>query len=935
MMVLFGAVTPVSSDEVLAIGVQQLGVAPSGEISWDAIRDSLIREITFGGTTCPTEEVCRLMAEFLQRLPLPRLVHFLDMILPQMVPVQSPGQSRRRRFASSYRVAERNALGEWEVEYTLNATKLYWSRSGIMHVAIAWDHKPLLLLATALLPNRTTASFESEAGPPYDKQRIQMGLRSGNTVLICFRSGVGHFQSVLIALAADLHSNKPWQGQHKFWKYVSPIRTYFAWLPERLARTYCSAALNKCPDIPYGEVYHLQGRDEDEKHSLVFQNIYHIGDTKSAQELEVFLRMSRERLRLCCGLQCTDSLHPNGPRQRQKLFHAALKLLWFAIGIESVQCENAAQVALHAAIRPLLRLEDGHVLATLSAIVLALCEGRTGLAISGVFGAGKTRSAAVLLAGLLVFDPSLKLMVLTKENIAAHAVAEHLVSLQMPDYLQEKMGRLVGYYEQNRKGSYTPLDILPANRNQVLRQKSLLIGCGGGFQQECSQQFSPVADWMGSIDLFLEDEGQQYGNMEEAATVARTPATCLEVWSGDHRQTPGGLKKSQEAKAFRKKLTKRPLALRCQTQYIQAHDFGKIVLRYLDCPKGSFAWKLWQLLMDGSAAIDPAVGQFWHELIGDSPPCLSTEIQRAAYAILWMGLRGEREGLPSMLATSFAEAAGVSGRQQWGLVLSSSARVSQVTYQTVVGVRYPELVTFNGTQWKFGKYVQQESPLPGGFLPIFWDVPRANIHAVEDIGAVVDWLLERYDFQPDAKSNLAVLHNRNDMTNLFRASNWVSSSKDSIVSRGVTTCAGMTAHTVLLAQTKVGFLTGGRKKSFRLLSEDEQMVQLEEAYARATVAITRARSLCLIMGPLDMKGLLGAATVMGTLMYGAGHVWAGHAHFYLHDGELSRSPPDETFVCMLQQNCCLSGPHFPPPASVEALQDYVTIQGSSSTPHCG
>ena len=136
--------------------------------------------------------------------------------------------------------------------------------------------------------------------------------------------------------------------------------------------------------------------------------------------------MSRERLRLCCGLQCTDRLHPHGPRQRQKLFHAALKLLWFAIGIETVRCENAAQVALHAAIRPLLRLEDGHVLATLSAIVLALCEGRTGLAISGVFGAGKTRSAAVLLAGLLVFDPSLKLMVLTKENIAAHAVAEHL-----------------------------------------------------------------------------------------------------------------------------------------------------------------------------------------------------------------------------------------------------------------------------------------------------------------------------------------------------------------------------------------------------------------------------------------------------------------------------------------------------------------------------
>ena len=292
--------------------------------------------------------------------------------------------------------------------------------------------------------------------------------------------------------------------------------------------------------------------------------------------------MPRERLSLCCGIQCTDSLHPNGPRQRRKLFTAALKLLRFAIGIETVCCENEEQRALQTALLPLLQLEDGHVLATLSAIVLALCEGRTGLAISGVFGARKTRSAAALLAGLLVFDPSLQLMVLTKENVAAHAVAEHLVSLQLPDRIQGKMGRLVGYYEQNRKGSYTPLDILPSNRNQVIRQKSL--------------------------------------------------------------------------------------------------------------------------------------------------------------------------------------------RQKWGLALSSSARVSQVTYQTVVGVRYPELVTFNGTSSNFGKFVTPEKPRRGGFLPVFWDVPRADTHAVEDIGGVVK-LTERCAFHADAKSSLAVLHNRNDMTKLFRASN--------------------------------------------------------------------------------------------------------------------------------------------------------------------
>jgi len=154
-------------------------------------------------------------------------------------------------------------------------------------------------------------------------------------------------------------------------------------------------------------VHHLQGQKSDYQHSMVFQNIYHIGDTKSAQELEVFLRMPRERLRLCCGIQCTDSIHPQGSLQHRKLFTAALKLLRFAVGIETVCCENEEQRALKMALLPLLRLEDGHVLATLSEIVLSLCEGRTGLAISGVFGAEKTRSAAALLAGLLVFDPSL------------------------------------------------------------------------------------------------------------------------------------------------------------------------------------------------------------------------------------------------------------------------------------------------------------------------------------------------------------------------------------------------------------------------------------------------------------------------------------------------------------------------------------------------
>ena len=109
------------------------------------------------------------------------------------------------------------------------------------------------------------------------------------------------------------------------------------------------------------------------------------------------------------------------------------------------------------------------------------------------------------------------------------------------------------------------------------------------------------------------------------------------------------------------------------------------------------------------------------------------------------------------------------------------------------------------------------------------------------------WLIGcqlQFKFSRDAKSSLAVLHNQNDMVTHFKASSWVSEAQGAVVSRGVTTCAGMTAHTVIVAQTKIGFLTGGRRASFHDLCQEEQDIQLEEAYGRATVALTRARSLC-------------------------------------------------------------------------------------------
>ena len=236
----------------------------------------------------------------------------------------------------------------------------------------------------------------------------------------------------------------------------------------------------------------------------------------------------------------------------------------------------------------------------------------------------------------------------------------------------------------------------------------------------------------------------------------------------------------------------------------------------------------------------------------------------AAIAVLWLALAPERFPLQ---ADTFSCAAGTAGKQKWSLILPSSARVSELTYNTIIGTRYPELDNVQNDIIQFGNYLQAEQCTRGGFLPIFWDAPYSYIQACTDIGEVVDWITDK--FVVHNKGDLAVLHNRNKMVNTFTNTEWVSGSGGAIISRSVTSCAGMTAFLVLLAQTRVGFLSGGRGKSFHQLPAQEQASQKEEAYARATVALTRAQQICFIMGPLDMQGLVGAATIIGCLKYGA------------------------------------------------------------------
>ena len=289
----------------------------------------------------------------------------------------------------------------------------------------------------------------------------------------------------------------------------------------------------------------------------------------------------------------------------------------------------------------------------------------------------------------------------------------------------------------------------------------------------------------------------------------------------------------------------------------------------------------------------------------------------AALAVLWLALAPEKFPLQ---ADTFCSAAGTAGKQKWALILPSSARVSELTYVTIVGTRYPEL----DNTIQFGNYLHGEQSTRGGFLPIFWDAPDSYMHASTDIGEVVDWIRSKFSVTKDGNKNLAVLHNRNKMVNAFAATEWVAGSDGAVLSRSVTSCAGMTAYLVLLAQTKVGFLSGGRGRSFHQLTQQEQSAQKEEAFARATVALTRAQQICIIMGPLDMRGLVGAATIMGCLKYGA--CFNGfdandqpQLQLRLKDEDLLEAPDDSAFLHSLRISCARVNGVYPPLALVEAF----------------
>ena len=113
----------------------------------DSLRELLLSEISLAGMASPPAAVRELFETFLRPLTLPRLIHFFDLVLPQLVPrwEASAGQARSRLECHILRLCE----DAWSRRHFANSVRF----------SFAFSSYPMRVFATLRCIGATMRSF--------------------------------------------------------------------------------------------------------------------------------------------------------------------------------------------------------------------------------------------------------------------------------------------------------------------------------------------------------------------------------------------------------------------------------------------------------------------------------------------------------------------------------------------------------------------------------------------------------------------------------------------------------------------------------------------------------------------------------------------------------------------------------------------------------
>ena len=115
---------------------------PSVELP-DAMRDHIVEQIRDWNDEWQPKSLLDLSEGFLIRMPLHRLAHFLDMVLPQLSAMHTRWDDPWKTLLCChfFRLARANVFAQVRPQY------LFTSRAFIYMVRIGWERQPMLLFS--------------------------------------------------------------------------------------------------------------------------------------------------------------------------------------------------------------------------------------------------------------------------------------------------------------------------------------------------------------------------------------------------------------------------------------------------------------------------------------------------------------------------------------------------------------------------------------------------------------------------------------------------------------------------------------------------------------------------------------------------------------------------------------------------------------------
>ena len=296
----------------------QQGEAISTEME---LRDRLIDLVSVGNLRHKPEALFALFRQFLKRISLPRLIHFLDLVLPQLMPVQAAWAGEEKTLWSCHYI--RYLCGKQYANNTprVQISYFFTSHDHVHHVRIQWNNHPLLLFSDPQMVEALPVEhFRKQASHVTHQQHLQMGLRKGMAILIYYVVGRTHYQAVLIAEESvwieEAKMKTACETSHPDCYRVCVASSQHCWVLLQECSLYrVTEHTYHAFDIP-----HL-GLDTTSFVADVFvEDILYLGDTRSADDLAVFTKMAPERLLLRMWFESRWAFCPNCYRGTEKNF---------------------------------------------------------------------------------------------------------------------------------------------------------------------------------------------------------------------------------------------------------------------------------------------------------------------------------------------------------------------------------------------------------------------------------------------------------------------------------------------------------------------------------------------------------------------------------------------------------------------------------------